>query len=63
MKRLCAALVVITSAVAGAQQSAGPMVGWPYVGADQAHTKYSTLADINRCERQRPPDRVAMGSS
>ena len=41
-------LLAMTAAAAGAQGPSGRMVEWPYVGADQAHTKYSSLADINR---------------
>ena len=48
MKRLCAGLVLGAAAMLGAQTPSGRMVEWPYVGADQAHTKYSGLADINR---------------
>ena len=40
-------LAVMAGAV-GAQGQSARMVEWPYVGADQAHTKYSSLADINR---------------
>ena len=46
MKRFCAAFIVSTAAVtAFAQQPAEP-IEWRYVGADQAHTKYSTADEI-----------------
>ena len=50
MKRLCA-VVVLASVAAfapiGAQQGSGGLVEWPYVGAEQSHTKYSRLAGID----------------
>ena len=52
MKRLCAFAVVVAVGTLGAQVRAqdrsGGMVEWRYVGADQGHTKYSALDDINR---------------
>ena len=48
MKRLYAGAIVVSAAVLAAQAQPGQMVEWPYVGADQNHTKYSALADINR---------------
>ena len=39
-------LVVGTTTLA-AQEQAGEMVEWRYVGADQAASKYSPIADIN----------------
>ena len=48
--RLCAIAVVVGVAVPvalGAQERAGEMVEWPYVGAEQSHTKYAALDDIN----------------
>ncbi len=47
MKQLCATLIVCSSAVLSGQQQTGPSIEWPYVGGDQAHTKYSPLDDIN----------------
>ena len=50
MKRLRAvvlAAAVVWPAAAGAQQDAGGMVEWRYVGAEQSHTKYSPLAGID----------------
>ena len=45
--RLCAIAVVVGTAVLGAQDRAGEMVEWRYVGAEQSHTKYSAVDDIN----------------
>ena len=46
MKRFCAAAILSAAAVTvGAQQPAEP-IEWRYVGADQAHTKYSTADEI-----------------
>ena len=48
--RLCAIAVVVGVAVPvalGAQERAGEMVEWRYVGAEQSHTKYAALDDIN----------------
>ncbi len=42
-----AALAVFAAPLA-AQDAADRLVEWPYVGGDQAHTKYSALADIDR---------------
>ena len=45
MKRLLAAgAIVSTSAVCAQEPDA--VVGWPFVGSDQAHTKYSTADEI-----------------
>ena len=44
MKKVCT-LVLFVPVVLAAQGP--PIVEWPYVGGDQAHTKYSSLADIN----------------
>src|SRR5262245_34337688 len=44
MKRLWLLALVVPVALAG---QGSPMVEWPYVGGDQAHTKYTTLTDIN----------------
>ena len=48
MKRLCALAVVASTALLSAQDDAARMVEWPYVGAEQSHTKYSALADVDR---------------
>ncbi len=45
--RLCAIAVVVGTAVLGAQDRVGEMVEWRYVGAEQSHTKYSVVDDIN----------------
>ena len=46
MKRFVVATVALLSvALAGARES-GVMIEWPYVGAEQAHTKYSAAPDI-----------------
>ena len=48
MKRLCALAIAASTALLSAQDDAGRLVEWPYVGAEQSHTKYSALADIDR---------------
>ena len=45
MKRL-AALAALVSTVVACGQEPEPMTGWPSVGADQAHTKYSAADGI-----------------
>ena len=45
--RLCAIAVVVGTVTLGAQDRAGEMVEWRYVGAEQSHTKYSAVNDIN----------------
>ena len=52
MKRACfiflsVSLLVCLAGSVFAQDSTGEMVEWPYVGADQAASKYSPLTDIN----------------
>ncbi len=47
MKRLCAIAVVVGTVTLGAQDRAGEMVEWRYVGAEQSHTKYSPVDDID----------------
>ena len=52
MKRACfiflsVSLVVCLAGSVFAQDTTGEMVEWPYVGADQAASKYSPLTDIN----------------
>ena len=42
----CLLAVAIATGPAGAQEPGA--VEWPYVGGDQAHSKYSALADIDR---------------
>ena len=49
MKRICVtALVTASAALVGVQGQGGlgQMVEWPYVGADQSHTKFSPAAQI-----------------
>ena len=48
MKRLCAIAIVASGALVGAQQSQQGPIEWPYVGGEQAHTNYSTAAEITR---------------
>ena len=45
MKRLCAIAFIVSGSVLSAQ-TPGPMIEWPYVGAEQSHTKYSVADDI-----------------
>ena len=45
--RRCAIAVVLGTVVLGAQDRSGEMVEWRYVGAEQSHTKYSAVDDIN----------------
>ena len=47
MNKLSTFAMVLCIATLSAQDRSGEMVEWPYVGADQAHTKYSALDDIN----------------
>ena len=47
MKSLCATVIVVSTALLGAQGQTG-MAEWPYVGGEQSHSKYSPLSDINR---------------
>ena len=50
MKRFVAAVALVASALVFASLASaheqGAMIEWPYVGAEQAHTKYSLLEDI-----------------
>ena len=46
MKRICAIAVVASTALLGAQDRPADMIEWPYVGAEQTHTKYSSADDI-----------------
>jgi len=46
MKRLCALLIIIAPALLGAQEP--DLAEWPYVGAEQGHSKYSPVDQINR---------------
>ncbi len=48
MKRLCATVVVASTALLGAQGQTGQMAEWAYVGGEQSHSKYSSLDDIDR---------------
>jgi quinoprotein glucose dehydrogenase len=45
MKRLCALAIIASAATVGAQEPA-EQIDWPYVGGDQAHSKYSGAAKI-----------------
>ncbi len=45
MKRFVATAALLSTALAGAQEP-DAMIEWPYVGAGQAHTKYSVAEDI-----------------
>ena len=47
MKRFCAIVMIVSGVPLGAQERAVEMVEWRYVGADQAASKHSPLADIN----------------
>ena len=54
--RMTAAAVLATALLAGAPvaaQEPAEMVEWPYVGADQAASKYSPLADIDASNVER----------
>ena len=46
MKRLCALLIISVPRLLGAQELG--LVEWPYVGAEQGHSKYSSVDQINR---------------
>ena len=46
MKKLCV-IALLASAPFLAAQSRSATTEWPFVGADQAHSKYSAAADIN----------------
>ena len=45
MKRCVAIAALLSTALVGAQERGG-MIEWPYVGSEQAHTKYSTADEI-----------------
>jgi len=45
MTRLVVA-VALASAAAACGSDPGPGEGWPFVGSDQAHTKYSAAEEI-----------------
>ena len=45
MKR-CVAIAALLSTVPVGAQERGGMIEWPYVGSEQAHTKYSTADEI-----------------
>ena len=45
MKRFVATAALLFTTLAGAQ-APGAMIEWPYVGAEQTHTKYSAAEDI-----------------
>ena len=46
MKRFVATAALLVSAALAGAQGPGVVVEWPYVGAEQAHTKYSAASDI-----------------
>ena len=46
MKRFVATAALLVSAALAGAQGPGVIVEWPYVGAEQAHTKYSAASDI-----------------
>ncbi len=46
MKRLCAMAVLLSAPIAGAQEARDDLIEWPYVGAEQSHTKYSRADEI-----------------
>ena len=48
MKRFCAIAIAASTALLGAQDHQAGMIEWPYVGAEQSHTKYSPAAEITR---------------
>ena len=41
-----ATAVLLSATLSGAQEPDGAMIEWPYVGAEQAHTKYSAADDV-----------------
>ena len=45
MKRFLTIAFVLSGSALAAQQP-GPMIEWPYVGAEQSHSKYSVVDDI-----------------
>ena len=45
MRRFVATITLLSTVLAGAQEP-DVMIEWPYVGAGQAHTKYSAAGDI-----------------
>ena len=48
MKRFCAIAIAASTSLLGAQDHQAGMIEWPYVGAEQSHTKYSPAAEITR---------------
>ena len=46
MKRIIATVAILSAAALAGAQEPGGMIEWPYVGSDQAHTKYSTADEI-----------------
>ena len=46
MKKFCAIAVLASAALLGAQGRQPATIEWPFVGADQGHSKYSPAADI-----------------
>ena len=51
MKRFVATVALVASALVSVSlasaQDQGAMIEWPYVGAEQAHTKYSPAEDLS----------------
>ena len=48
MERFYAIAIVASTAMLGAQAPPEGIVEWPYIGAEQSHTKYSPAAEITR---------------
>ena len=48
MKQLCVIAVLVSTALLGAQGRDDGLIEWPYVGSEQAHTKYSIADEITR---------------
>ena len=46
MRRLCGMFVLLSVVPLGGQAPDDRMIEWPFVGAEQAHTKYSPAAEI-----------------
>ena len=46
MKTFCAMVIVASTVMLGAQSRQDAAIEWAFVGADQAHTKYSAAADL-----------------
>ena len=46
MKQLCALIAIVLVSVVGTEAGQNDLIEWPYVGADQDHTKYSPVDEI-----------------